>query len=123
MASVWISCSEGEWYVVCSNLVEAYSLGSSLCQKPPSFYTVCNQLSNQSIHVLSMYPTQVRMYQGIYSPPIKEEWFPNGITRMTLSEVVSHPLYLYKKKQIEEIRMFDMNMKAYVKKHANPFLI
>lgn len=114
MASVWIRCPEGEWYVVCSNLVEAYSFGCSLSNKPPSFYTICNQCSIKSIHSLSVFPIHVSIYEGVYSPPVREEWFPNGIIRMTLSEVLRNPLYLEKAKQIQEMKTFEQQMKQYI---------
>ena len=117
MASVWIRCSEGEWYVKCSNLAEAYSLGCSLSINPPSFYTICNQYSTQSIHELSVHPVYVSIYDGIYSPPVKKEWFPNGIFKMELVDVLKNPLYLEKKqkiKEIKEIKQFEKEIKKYM---------
>ena len=56
----------------------------------------------------------VSIYEGIYSPPVKNEWFPNGILKMEFADVLKHPLYLEKTKKIQEMKLFQQEMKKYV---------
>lgn len=104
MASLWFHLQYTDVYVNFPSFEKAYYLGVSLFPKSPSFlYSVEHLMTHSTSFIGSDNELQLYIYYGSSSPPLREEWFPNGILKMTVEELVHHDEFMKRKNKEKRI--------------------
>ena len=91
MATLWFQWLSRDYYVNMKSLEHAYYVGAMLFELPTTYMkTVTNLNSNSMSLVGADKRLHVYVYYGYHTPPVKEEWFPNGLCLITLSELMEN---------------------------------
>ena len=95
MASIWCHMMSTDVYTTFSSLEEAYYFVYRLFDMIDTYCTVITKLQTQSVVLMGSDPyLQVSIYYGTSSPPIKNEWYPNGITQISKETLRNHKEYI-----------------------------
>jgi len=91
MATLWFKWLSLDYCVHMESLEHAYYVGSRLFTSPASYMDTVKTLHSKSVSLLGTDQTlKVYVYYGYHTPPVKEEWFPNGLRKVTLTELMEH---------------------------------
>ncbi len=113
MATIWIRTPTDDTCVSCTNIIEAYFIGVTLCVNPPSLSSVMNQFSKKSYYMLENQPVQISIYNGTYNPPIYAG-FQFGTNKINVSELLVHPLYIKRVNDVRDMKKIKEDMKHFV---------
>jgi hypothetical protein len=116
MASLWFHMMDTDVYSTFASIEEAYYFVYKLFEYPEKYCTIIEKLQNQSIFLVgSDQYLQVSIYYGTSTPPIKNEWYPNGLSLVTKDQLKNHKEYIRRKHnyEIEKLKKQDSNVKRF----------
>jgi hypothetical protein len=94
MASLWFHMMNTDVYTNFSSLEESYFFCYKLFTDSEKYSNVIEKLQTQYIVSIGSDPyLQVSIYYGTSTPPLKQEWFPNGLIYMTKDQLKNHIEY------------------------------
>ena len=113
MATLWFQWLARDYYVNMKSLEHAYYVGSMLFESPATYMTTLFNLNTNSMSRIGADPRlHVYVYYGHHTPPVKEEWFPNGLRLITISELMEN--------RECKLRLFKVRMHRKQEKINNP---
>jgi len=100
MASLWLHLYDKDIYVPFESFEQAYFLASSLFKTPSYLSCIEYSMTKSVIFLGADKGLQLYIYYGTGLPPLKEEWYPNGIFKITKQELIENDDFIKRKEKI-----------------------